>query len=430
MWLANSDKIERTPSLAIGVDGIDRIASPPPLDRWITLAVIGGIVASLVSIAASSILLGAALLMWIPGAVRNRRLGLSAPPFKWALGLFLGAVLLSIVFSLDPVYSARYLTKAVKVGLLVFAWTYLTRKHVEAVFKAVMAVLACSALYGLLQYEWLLDINLLNRIRGFMSHWMTFSGQLMLGAVSLSAYLLLCGGRSEPGRDSGEGRRGGWETALWIAVLSILLLALLLTFTRNAWLGALVGLMTLSMVISRRWLVAGLVGLGLIAVAVPGQFKERLLDGFDLHDTTTQSRLELLHTGVAIIADHPWTGVGPRMVPIVAQRYRSNHKFPDWLYQHLHNSPLQIAAEMGIIGLAAWLALWGWLARDFWRMAKGWRERDPFRFFVCVNALCVSAAFLSAGLLEYNFGDSELLNLMIFFVIAPYVVARKTQTDT
>ncbi len=429
MWLANSDKIERTPSLAIGVDGIAQVASPPPLDKWITLAVIGGIVTSLVSIAASSILLGAALLMWIPGALRNRRLGLALPPFKWVLGCFLGAVLLSIAFSLDPAYSVRYLTKAVKLGLLVFAWTYLNRRHVEAVFKAILAVLACSALYGLLQYEWLLDINLLNRIRGFMSHWMTFSGQLMLGAVSLSAYLLLCG-RSRKGREARESRRGGFETALWTAVLAVLLLALLLTFTRNAWLGTLVGWLTLSVMISRRWIVVGLVALGLIAVTVPGQFKERLVDGFDLQDTTTQSRLELLQTGLGIIADHPWTGVGPRMVPIVAQEYRTNHTFPDWLYQHLHNSPLQIAAEMGIIGLVAWLALWGWLMRDFWRMAKGWRERDPFRFFVCVNALCVSTAFLSAGLLEYNFGDSELLNLMIFFVIAPYVVARKTQTDS
>ncbi len=428
MRLANSGKIERTPSLAIGVEGIGRVVTPPPLEKWITLAVMGGIVASLVSIAASSILLGAALLMWTPGALRNRRLGLALPPFKWVLGAFLGAVLLSILFSLDPLYSLRYLTKTVKIGLLIFAWTYLTRRQVESVFKAVLAVLACSAVYGLLQYEWLLDINLLNRIRGFMSHWMTFSGQLMLGAVSLSAYLIL--GRQKGGDgDPRESRRRAGETVLWVGVLSILLLALLLTFTRNAWLGTLVGLVTLSIMINRRWFFVGLMALGLIAVTVPGQFKERLLDGFDLHDTTTQSRLELLHTGAGIIADHPWTGVGPRMVPIVAQRYRTNHQFPDWLYQHLHNSPLQIAAEMGIIGLAAWLALWGWLIRDFWRMSKGWRERDPFRFFVCVNALCVSAAFLSAGLLEYNFGDSELLYLMIFFVIAPYVVARETQTD-
>ena len=34
--------------------------------------------------------------------------------------------------------------------------------------------------------------------------------------------------------------------------------------------------------------------------------------------------------------------------------------------------------------------------------------------------MCIVVAFLGAGLLEYNFGDSELVTLLMFFVTAPY----------
>jgi O-antigen ligase len=172
-----------------------------------------------------------------------------------------------------------------------------------------------------------------------------------------------------------------------------------------------------------------LAALALLLLVLPTQFQDRLLDSFDLRDTTTQSRLELLRTGAAMVADHPLTGVGPQMVPVTAPRYRSNPEFPGWLYQHLHNTPLQIAAEIGLIGLAAWLVLWGVLLRDFLRMTRASRDGPRLTHFAAANAVCVSVAFLAAGLLEYNFGDSELLNLMVFFVIAPYVLHHRQATS-
>jgi len=35
-------------------------------------------------------------------------------------------------------------------------------------------------------------------------------------------------------------------------------------------------------------------------------------------------------------------------------------------------------------------------------------------------------AFFAAGLFEYNFGDSEILFLLLFAVTAPYICARPT----
>jgi hypothetical protein len=43
---------------------------------------------------------------------------------------------------------------------------------------------------------------------------------------------------------------------------------------------------------------------------------------------------------------------------------------------------------------------------------------------LALGGLASLAAFLTAGFFEYNFGDSEVLILLLFLVTAPYVVSR------
>ena len=165
---------------------------------------------------------------------------------------------------------------------------------------------------------------------------------------------------------------------------------------------------------------------------LPGSFKSRILDGFNPSDTTTRTRIELLVTGGRIVADYPLTGVGPRMVPRVANDYRSHQEFPDWLYQHLHNNPLQIAAEMGVFSLVLWFSIWVFLLRDYCLMARKNRKSGSSNLmsdFLYYNGICIIIAFFGAGLLEYNFGDSELVTLLIFFVTAPYVHSDEIQAS-
>ena len=57
----------------------------------------------------------------------------------------------------------------------------------------------------------------------------------------------------------------------------------------------------------------------------------------------------MVRTGLRIIKDHPLTGVGPDMV---LQVYPAlpRPKAESQLNPHLHNVPLQIAAERGLPG--------------------------------------------------------------------------------
>jgi O-antigen ligase len=135
---------------------------------------------------------------------------------------------------------------------------------------------------------------------------------------------------------------------------------------------------------------------------------------FDLRDPTNQDRVAMLDAGAGIVRDHPLTGVGPAMVPRVYEQYR-----PDYAVQalnpHLHNVPMQIAAERGLPALAIWVWLMVTLSMRLVRLFRSGRER-----LLTATAMAATAAMLAAGLFEYNFGDSEFLMLYLVLITLPF----------
>jgi O-antigen ligase len=119
-----------------------------------------------------------------------------------------------------------------------------------------------------------------------------------------------------------------------------------------------------------------------------------------------------------MIAAHPVIGVGPNMVERLYAEYRG----PDAVNQinpHLHNNPLQIAAERGLPALAIWLWFIVALTRDLWQ--RFWKGQQRF---LAAAALASVVALLTAGLFEYNFGDSEVLMLFLIVVTLPAAAGR------
>ncbi len=385
------------------------------IEKYIGLLIIGCVVGSVFSVAVSSILLGAAYFLVGVRAITNKSLGLQSPGFGVPLLVFLGTIAISTLASADPVWSLPYLARVLKLCFVFPLFTFLDRRQIEWTLKGLLAAMAASAVYALVQYFWFLDVSLLNRARGFMSHWMTFSGQMMIGVVALAGWMLLA--RQSEGRN-----RFGPAFWGWLLLLALLGTALVVTLTRSAWIGAFLGIFLLLALRGLKWMTVALALLVLGFSLLPHHFRNRVYAGFDPNDGTTQGRIELLKLGARIVQEHPWTGVGPRMMPRLSSEYQAAGRDMS-VYMHLHNTPLQIAAEMGLPALLAWLGLWFFLGRDLIRMGL---RRDPDRFvhYLTLNALALSLAFLAAGLLENNFGDSELITLLLFFVTAPYVVRK------
>ena len=95
------------------------------------------------------------------------------------------------------------------------------------------------------------------------------------------------------------------------------------------------------------------------------------------------------HAGVG--ATDPLVGIGPNMVlPLYAQ-YREPNAV-NAINPHLHNVPLQIAAERGLPALAVWLWFIATLVASLWKMLNDKRQR-----LLAATALAAVTAMLAAG---------------------------------
>jgi putative inorganic carbon (hco3(-)) transporter len=374
----------------------------------------GCISLGLISIAASQILLALTVIAYL--WMLRRHKGPFAPRLESALPL-LAFALWTIIAALasSNILLGLTITKKFFLFLVVFLVPLIVRGEgrLALIYKAVFAIAVVSSLGGLLQFVTNPHRDLLHRITGFMSQWMTYSGLLMLALVMLAAYAL-CYGLSN----------NKWVI---LAFLSICM-ALIISQTRNAWMGTIAGLGTLILIRKARAIPLLLVAVIALYFLSPSSIKQRIQSGLDMKDTTTRTRIECFWTSVHLIQDNPWFGVGPKNVKYEALKYRREHEFPDWVYQHMHNNLLQIAAETGIPGLILWLWFMlrlAWDALRCYRYANGnlfpggdGAKREAL--MASSAALAAWVALMVAGMTEYNFGDSEVLTLFLFIASAPY----------
>jgi O-antigen ligase len=356
--------------------------------------------------------------------------------------------------------------------LLLFALFYLAQETLsretdrERVLAA--ALVGAIALSGLtvLQSAFLGFDTLSARPRGFLGHYMSASG-LCMGALVLAAARLAFS-REPPRVFAGDARflaglmgalvvvaaaqasgvlsvlavrlfvaglvvaaatmaasRREWparstSTLLATLVVPLAAWAIVASRTRNAWLGAFLGLATVAVLRAPRtlWLLGA--AAGVLFVARPAAVAERLT----IEDDSARDRYYMWQAGIDMVLDKPVFGQGPGMILETYPRYRWAEA-PNARAPHLHNNALQLAAERGLPCLVFWL--W-WVAAV---MADAWRESRPAILAARPGAWCAVATFgilvavLAAGLFEYNFGDSEVLMFILLVSAVPYGLRRE-----
>ena len=376
-----------------------------PLERAACLALLGFAAALQVSIAAADILLTIAALLWIGVLVRNRE-RIEVPRMFWPLAAYAVATLVAAFFSADR--SVSVMDSKQLVLLVIVPLTYrLFRGHRALLATDVVITIgALSAAYGIIQYLILSYDNLGRRPQGTLGLYMTYSGLLMLVACAAVSRVIFAS-----------------HHRAWAAmVLPALVLALGFTFTRSAWVGACVGIGILFLLRDFRLLALLPIAFGAFLILAPPNLTSRLYSTFSLTDPSNVDRVAMMKSGLRIVKDHPLTGIGPDMIGQVYPHYREKTAV-NQLNLHLHNVPLQIAAERGLPALAVWLWFIITLVRDFFK-----RRRALFPSLSNAG-LAVIGAMLAAGLFEYNFGDSEFLMLFLVLVTLPYAAeARAAET--
>lgn len=358
------------------------------------------------SIAAAQILLAIALLCWITLLlVRHERF--EAPSFFWPMVAYGGATIVSAARSPDPRTSLIDGKQLVLFLLVPLVYRFVTGTRARTLLTVVVTCAAVSAVFGIVQYGILHYDNLGQRPQGTLGHWMTYSGLLMI-VIGVAVARVLFGKRDRT-----------WA----VLVLPALGVAVALTFTRGAAVGACAAIALLfSLKDFRLFAILPILAAIFIAVA-PGQIARRYASMFNMNDPTIRDRVTMLHIGERMIRAHPLAGVGPNMVQRLYVEYRGSDPLagPDGVVHvnpHLHNNFLQIAAERGLPALALWLWFVVALVRDACKRFNAGQRA------LAATALAAVTALLAAGLFEYNFGDSEVLMLFLTIVTLPAAADR------
>lgn len=391
---------------------------PPPLavttpsasvPRQIALVGVMLMVAALqFSIAIAQVFLAIGLLGWATLLIVERRRP-RAPRWMLPLALYAGWTLVSALASTDPAVSLADCKQLVLFLIVPLTYEVVDEDTSVPLTTVVLAAAACSALVGIGQYAILHYDLLVQRIRSTLGLYMTFSGLIMLVLnVAVARVLFMTRSRVWP-----------------LVVMPALAVALALSLTRNAWVGwcLAVGLL----LVMRDFRLTALLPIvaAIFFSFAPGQVVQRFYSIFDVNNPTNRDRVSMARAGKKIVKAHPLAGVGPNMVERVYVDYRdAGSVLQDT--PHLHNVPIQIAAERGLPALALWIWFIGAAAAGALAIFRAAPRDGPARF-LSASALATIIAMLGAGLFEYNFGDSEFLMLFLVLVTLPFAATKQWQ---
>ncbi|HEY7334726.1 MAG TPA: O-antigen ligase family protein [Bryobacteraceae bacterium] len=384
-------------------------------------------VATEVSIAAFQILMGMALVALIAGRAKFRW-----PPVATPLAAWMGWTLISAA-SHNDFHAGLPQIKKFYVYLMLFLVVAAVRemREIRGIVLGWTAAASASAAWSMEQFArkyhaahvahvdfYMSYVGA--RITGFMDHWMTFSGQTMMALLLILALVLLS-------RD----RR--WRPWL-IAAGCLVAAALLAAETRSMWGGAAAGAAYLLWFKRRRLVLALPVMLAAALLVNPFELRERIVSivrpRADVD--SNEHRAILRRVGWEMIKAHPLVGLGPEQVGPNFERYLPPEvpkPLPNGYYAHLHNIYFHYAAERGLPALAALLWFFGRALYDFARALRRLPAASEARWMLH-GAIAAIVAFMLGGYFEVNWGDSEVLGMLLAIVGCGYAALGRLHART
>lgn len=388
---------------------------------------------------------------WVARGIARREIRLQSPPLLVPLTLFLGALLISVLGALSLSAGLKELIKWGEVAtLFVIAWHEMERRDALIVVLAMLAAGSLAALHGIYQavlrigpdgFLFPLAGRLWLRAYGTFAQPNPYAGYLGL-TLPLAYGLLIAGPGSPPA--SGKDRHSLFSTGAVMLYAGgaggLMLVAMLLSLSRGAWIGAAVAAFAVSVLLSRRAAVVSavvavagalFVALGGIDV-LPAALRQRATDfvpyvgqldvrGVEITDQNFAVIERLAHwqAGIGMFADNPWLGVGIGNYAAVYPAY----SVPPWddALGHAHNIYINFAAETGLVGLVAYLLFWAAAFLLTWQAVRStaglWR------------GIAIGCLGVFVHLAAHNFFDNLYVHGMYLQIALLFAVVAVLTTD-
>ena len=358
------------------------------------------------TVGAAEALVGLVLAAWLAKMVATREINIIHPPLLLPLLIFLGAILLSLTGALSLKYSFKEILKWVEVlGVYLFVANVIEKKQAPVVVLLMLLAGIGQALLGFYQFLGRVGPQAFIVLGRFVRAYGTFEQPNPYGGYLGLVLPLACGvllgtrtfgirkfvnswGRHESTNHESTNLR---VTNFLVAILGLATMgtALIMSWSRGAWLGFAAAFTLMILAYSRRAAVLfALVCLLIASVLLLGSFQalpqtivQRLTDFLPYLHTLDVRGVKLTDANYAVVErlahwqaawgmfnDRPWLGVGIGNYEPVYPAY----SLPGWTEPlgHAHNYYLNIAAEAGLIGLAAYLVLWGAAFWQTWNVVR------------------------------------------------------------
>ena len=256
------------------------------------------------------------------------------------------------------------------------------------------------------------------RAQGTLGHYIVFAEMLMQIGCMAWALLLV------------SGRKRGWVVIFGFAFACITT-ALIMTETRAAVAGLVIGCLLSLLLLSRSWMRWASLGLLLLIVAGATLWIQhtRGLQWVDRGDVGTHFRVLMWQDGIRLVREHPWFGVGMDTVRVHWQEWNIRGFIEYHVQSHFHSTYLQIAVERGIPTLLAWI----WFSVAYLvfliRLALRLQRQNRFAFGVVTGICAGFVAFAFTSLFHYNLGEEPIAMLLFFSYGVAAAVDRITSTE-
>ena len=216
---------------------------------------------------------------------------------------------------------------------------------------------------------------------------------------------------------------------MWILAF-VLIFCLVLTRSEGAWVGFVFAMMFFIMLKNKRvFLVFVAILLTTLFIAVPflvnmHAFNKESIFAAKKHLVSFMLEKDIIRTNLwrealLIVRDFPVFGCGINTYSVVAPRYKSD-AFVAGIYPH--NSYLQMAAEIGIVGLASFIFV---LAALFITALRNMRKiKDVFYSNILLGLLAGLFGFLVHSFFDVHFYALQL-SILMWFIMGLIIAVQK-----
>ncbi len=336
----------------------------------------------------------------------------------WVL-LFIVVIAISAItsISLEESINIALVMIAFAMAYFIIINTVETKKQFKAILYMFVIAAGISAIYGIQQYifgdvysqAWL-DEDMFEDIK--MRVYSTFEnpnvyGEYLILAIPIAASLFWT-------------EKGFWKKTLLLGITGITLLAMVLTFSRGCWLGILFSLAVLAVIIDRRFIILGIIGLMLMPFVLPDTIINRFMSIGNMSDSSTSYRVYIWMGTLAMLKDYWISGIGLGETSF-------NTIYPLYSYNnieapHSHNLYLQIISQFGILGLIVFMGI----VYNFYKdtIISMLKEKN----IVLAGIIAGSLGFFLESMFDYTWYNYRVI-LIFWMVIAFGTVATNLKEN-